>query len=54
MVLGKLSVPGCPAGLSSGGARAYCVCGGCRWGCLDVLLPSITSLLSPCLVDGPV
>ena len=28
MVLGKLSVPGCLAGLVSGGARAYCVCGG--------------------------
>ena len=32
MVLGKLSVPGCLAGLGSGGARAYCVCGGCGWG----------------------
>ena len=30
MVLGKLSVPGCLAGLDSGGARAYFVCGG--WG----------------------
>ena len=33
MVLGKLPVPGRPAGLDSGGgARAYCACGGCGWG----------------------
>ena len=32
MVLGKLPVPGRPAGLGSGWARAYCVCGGCGWG----------------------
>ena len=32
MVLGKLPVPGRPAGSDSGGARAYCACGGCRWG----------------------
>ena len=32
MVLGKLSVPGCLAGLGMGGARAYCVCSGCEWG----------------------
>ena len=28
MVMVKLSVPGCFAGLVSGGARDYCVCGG--------------------------
>ena len=28
IVLGKLPVPGRPAGLDSGGARAYCTCGG--------------------------
>ena len=33
---GKLPVPGRPAGLDSGGTRAYCACGGCGWGCLDV------------------
>ena len=33
MVLGNLPVPGRPAGLGSGGARAYCACGGCGWGC---------------------
>ena len=37
MVLGKLPVPGRPAGLDSGdGARAYCACGG---GSLDVFAP---------------
>ena len=35
-MLGKLPVPGRPAGLDSGGARAYCACGWCGWGCLDV------------------
>ena len=29
MVLGKLPVPGCPAGLDSGGARNYYACNGC-------------------------
>ena len=29
MVLGKLPVPGRPAGLGSGGARTYCPCRGC-------------------------
>ena len=33
MVLGKHPVPECPAGLDSGGARAYCACGGCGLGC---------------------
>ena len=32
MVLGKLPVPGCAAGLNSGRARAYCACGGSGWG----------------------
>ena len=32
MVLGKLPVPERTAGLDSGGARAYCACGGCGWG----------------------
>ena len=55
MVLGKLSVLECLAGLDSGRARAYCVCGGCGWGVVwTFLLPSITSLFSPCLGDGPI
>ena len=42
MVLGKLPVPGRPAGFDSGGARAYCACGGCGWGVLWTFLrPSI-------------
>ena len=32
MVLGKLPVPGRPAGFGSGGTRAYCACGRCGWG----------------------
>ena len=39
MVLGKLPVPGGPAGLDSGGAWAYCACVGCQWGSLDVSTP---------------
>ena len=31
MVLGKLPVPGRPAGLDSDRVRAYCACGGCGW-----------------------
>ena len=36
MVLGKLPVPGRPAGLDSGGARAYALAMGADGGCLDV------------------
>ena len=43
-VLGKLSVPGRPANLDNSGARAYCACSRCGWGCLDIFLSSITSL----------
>ena len=32
MVLGKLPVQGDPAGLDSGGTRAYSACGGWEWG----------------------
>ena len=50
MVLGKLPVPGRPANLEYGRARAYCACSGCGWGCLDIftLLYFFTSL-SPSL-----
>ena len=51
MVLGKLPVPERPAGLDSGGARAYCACGGCGWGSL---VPSVISLLSSSLGDDPI
>ena len=50
-MLGKLPIPGRPAGLDSGGARAYCACGGCGW---MFLLPSIIFLLSPSLGDDPI
>ena len=39
MVLCKLPVPGRPAGLDSGGARANCACDGVDGGCLDVFAP---------------
>ena len=39
MVLGKLPVPGRPAGLDNSVVRAYCACSGCGWGCLDVFAP---------------
>ena len=55
MVLGKLPVPGGPAGLDSGGVRAYCACGRCGWGFFwTFMLPSIISLLSSSLGDGPI
>ena len=37
MVLGKLPVPGRPTNLDDSGARAYCACSRCGWGCLDIL-----------------
>ena len=48
-VLGKLPVPGRPTNLDYSRARAYCACNRCVWGCLDIFLSSITSLLSPSL-----
>ena len=55
MVLGKLPVPGRPADLGSGGARAYCACGGCGWGLFGrFLLPAIIFLRSPSLEDIPI
>ena len=54
MVMGKLSVPGCLAGLDSGGARAYCVCGGCGRGCLDVSAPVYHFSSFSLSGDGPI
>ena len=54
-IVGKRPVPGRPAGLDSGGARAYCACGG--WGLGVVwmfLLPSVSSLFSSFLADGSI
>ena len=47
MVLGKLPVPGRPADLDSSRAWACCICSRCGWGCLDIFLSSIISLLFP-------
>ena len=55
MVLGKLPVPGRPAGLDSGGASGPTALAVVRVGVLwTILLPSIIFLLSPSLVDGPI
>ena len=43
-MLGKLPVLGCPAGLGSGGARAYCACGGCGWGLFGLLRSRLSFL----------
>ena len=40
MVPGKLPVPVRPAGLGSGGASAYCACGGCGWGLFGLFAPA--------------
>ena len=39
MVLCKLPVPGRPAGLDSGGARANCACDGCGFGLFGRFAP---------------
>ena len=53
MVLGKLPVPGRPTtcNLENSGARAYCACSRCVWGCLDIFFspPSFLSSFSPSL-----
>ena len=50
MVLGKLPVPGRPTNLDKSGARAYCACSRCGWGCLDIFsLIYLFSFLSPSL-----
>ena len=53
MVLGKLSVPGCPTGLDNSRARAYCTCSRYGWGFVwTFFLSSVFSLLSPSVADG--
>ena len=44
MVLGKLPVPGRPAGLHYSRTMGYCACSGCGWGLLNIFLSSIISL----------
>ena len=51
MALGKLPVPGRPAGLDTRRARAYCACNRCGWG---VVWPfHCLSFVSLPLGDGP-
>ena len=50
MVLGKLSVPGCPTILDNSEARAYCACSRCGRSGLDIFsLIDHFSFLSPSL-----
>ena len=53
-MLGRLSVPRRPTYLDNSRARTYCACSRCGWGCLDIFLSSIFSLLSPSLEDRPI
>ena len=46
MVLGKLSVPGCPTNLDNSRTRAYCTNSRCGWGCLDVFFSRLSFLSS--------
>ena len=55
MVLGKLPVPGRPTNLDWGGARAYCACSRCGWGCIHFYSHlSFLSSFSLSLGDGPI
>ena len=55
MVLGKLPVPGRPAYLDIGRARACCSSSRCGWGCLNIcFLVCHLSSLSLSLGDGPI
>ena len=49
-MLGKFPLPGRPTNLDYSRARAYCACGRCGWGCLDIFsLIYHFSFLSPSL-----
>ena len=54
MVLGKLPVPGRPVNLDYSRSRASALAAGAGWGCFDIFLSSIISLLSPSLEDDPI
>ena len=50
IVLGKLSVAGCPTDFDNSRTKICCVCGGYRWGLFDIFsLVYDFSLLSPAL-----
>ena len=55
-MLGKLPVPGRPAGLDCGGAGAYCACSGCGWGLFGHFFSHLLLLFSFSLSlgDGPI
>ena len=54
MVVGKLSVPGCPTNFCNIRARAYWVCSKCGWGLFGLFfsLVYLFFFLSPSLEDG--
>ena len=56
MVLGKLPVPGRPAGLDHSRARDYCACRGCGWGLFGHFFSRLSFLFSVSLSlgDGPI
>ena len=52
-MLGKLSVPGRPAGLDDSRAGAYCACSRCGWGLFGHFFPHLSILFSsPSLWKG--
>ena len=53
MVLGKLPVPGRPANLDDGRARAFWACSRCGWWLLDIFTPNCP-FFSISLGDGPI
>ena len=56
MVLGNLPVPGRGTYLDYSRERAYCACGGCRWGLFGHFFSHLSFLFSFSLSlgDGPI
>ena len=56
MVLGKLSVPGCPINLGKSRARASCACSECGWALFGHFFSRLSFLFSfsLSLEDGPI
>ena len=54
MVLGNFPVPGRPTNLDGSGAKAYCACSRCGWGCLDIFSLVYHFSFSLSLGDGPI
>ena len=52
MVLGELLMQGCLTNLDNSRTRAFCTCGKCGWGCLDVFFSRPSFLSSFSLSSG--